>query len=44
MRGKQGTCMLTVALLLILSFDAAGQTSGDPYPDIKESSPRDALQ
>ncbi len=68
MRGKQGICMLAVALLLILSFDAAGQTSGDPYPpgdvfllvqseldylkggdrrisiDIKESSPRDALQ
>ena len=68
MKGKQGTCMLAVALLLILSFDAAAQTSGDPYPpgdvfllvqseldylkagdrrisiDIKESSPRDALQ
>ena len=60
--------MLTVALLLILSFDAAAQTSDDPYPpddlfllvqselnylkagdrrisiDIKESSPKDALQ
>ncbi len=68
MRGKQGICMLAVALLLILSFDAAAQTSSDPYPsgdvfllvqseldylkardrrisiDIKESSPRDALQ
>ncbi len=32
MRGKQEICMLAVALLLILSFDAAGQTSGDPYP------------
>ena len=68
MRGKHGMCMLAVALLLILSFDAAAQTSDDPYPpddlfllvqselnylkagdrrisiDIKESSPKDALQ
>ncbi len=32
MRGKQGICMVAAALLLILSFDAAAQTSGDPYP------------
>ncbi len=32
MRGKQGICVLAVALLLILSFDAVAQTSGDPYP------------
>ena len=69
MRGKQGMCMLAVALLLILSLDAAAQTPGEPDPrgddgfllvqselnyltagdrrisiDIKESSPKDALQ
>ena len=32
MRGKHGMCTLAVSLLLILSFDAAGQTSDDPYP------------
>ncbi len=62
MRGKQGICMLAVALLLILSLDAAAYPPDDGLLlvqseldylkvgdrrisiDIKESSPRDALQ